>query len=87
MGNFATQDTATRIPVELIRIVDRGAYVRLDVAGPVPLVIHMPHHSFTDLQVREGNKMLVIVKPEMIHVLPPSLVGVSQNRRGGGVVD
>ena len=82
MGNFATQDTATRIPVELIRIVDRGAYVRLDVAGPVPLVIHMPHHSFTDLQVREGNKMLVIVKPEMIHVLPPSLVGASQKRRG-----
>jgi len=26
--------------------------------------------------------MLVIVKPEMIHVLPPSLVGVPQNRQG-----
>ncbi len=79
MSRLAVQDTLTRIPVELIRVVDRGAYVRLDVAGPVPLVVHLPYQAFADLRVRVGDAMLVVVQPDMIHVLPPSPAGMRPN--------
>lgn len=50
------------------RAVDRGAYVRLELGGPCPLVAHVPPVEFSQLGIAEGGEVRVAVRPESIHV-------------------
>jgi molybdate/tungstate transport system ATP-binding protein len=61
---------AAVIPVKLTRAVDRGAYVRLELDGPVGLVAHLPPRAFAELGVAEGAELLAVVRPEGVHVIP-----------------
>lgn len=58
------------LPVKIERHVDRGAYVRLDLGGPVPLIAHMPHHAFSELGAAGGGSLLATIHPGAVHVLP-----------------
>jgi len=51
------------------RSVDLGAYVRVELLGPLPLVAHMPHRAFTSLKPNPQTDLLAVVHPESVHVL------------------
>jgi hypothetical protein len=51
------------------RSVDLGAYVRVELHGPLPLVAHMPHRAFTSLKPNPQTDLLAVVHPESVHVL------------------
>jgi ABC-type Fe3+/spermidine/putrescine transport system ATPase subunit len=57
----------TRLPVRLTRIVDRGAYVRIETEGPFPLIIHLPHTE--GLQYQEGAQATAVLRSEATHLL------------------
>lgn len=69
-GNATALDTDTQIPVVLTRMLDGGAYLRVDLDGPMPLVAHTQHRTVGDLHVTEGMKLLAVVRTEGIHVVP-----------------
>jgi ABC-type Fe3+/spermidine/putrescine transport system ATPase subunit len=60
----------TVLPMRLTRSTDRGAYVRLDLAGFQPVVAHMPLASFGDLSLNDGDEVAATVAADAIHVLP-----------------
>jgi ABC-type Fe3+/spermidine/putrescine transport system ATPase subunit len=61
---------AAVLPARLVRGVDRGAYVRLELAAFLPLVAHMPAEEFALLRAGDaGTDLQVIIPPEAIHVL------------------
>ncbi|MCK5850456.1 MAG: TOBE domain-containing protein, partial [Kiritimatiellae bacterium] len=70
INNTEYQTTETLIPIKVTRIVDRGAYVRIDLDNPIPLTAHIPHYAFINLHIQEGSRITAIIKPEMIHILP-----------------
>jgi molybdate/tungstate transport system ATP-binding protein len=63
----------------LVRAVDRGTYVHLELAGARRLVAHLSPAAFTRMQVTEGMVLQVYVCPEDIHVL--SAPGREEGRR------
>ena len=64
-----TGPDVTRLPVKLIRTVDRGAYVRVELAGAVSLVAHLSYAAFTELRIAIGTELVAAVHQEVIHVL------------------
>ncbi len=65
------KNTNTQIPVKLVRVVNRGTYIRIDCSGPAPVVVHMLHDSFNKLGVSEGDKLLATIQTKTIHILSP----------------
>jgi molybdate transport system ATP-binding protein/molybdate/tungstate transport system ATP-binding protein len=57
------------IAVNHSRSVDLGAYVRVELHAPLPLVAHMPHRAFTSLKPNPQTDLLAVVHPESVHVL------------------
>ena len=55
---------------KLIRAVDRGAYVRLELTGVRPFVAHTSLAAFRQLGLTEGAAVRVIARPESMHVIP-----------------
>lgn len=64
------RDGTAAVPVRLLRAVDRGAYVRLELEGAVRLFAHLPAAAFSALGVAEGAALVAVVRPEAVHVLP-----------------
>ena len=60
---------ATLIPGAIERCVDRGAYVRVDFNGHVPLVIHISHHAVAHLTCQPGTPAHAIIHAEDVHLL------------------
>jgi ABC-type Fe3+/spermidine/putrescine transport system ATPase subunit len=60
----------TVFPVHLVRGVDRGAHVRLQLNSFMPLVSHLPVESFSRMVSRDGGALQAVVAPASIHVLP-----------------
>jgi hypothetical protein len=58
------------MPVEMVRSVDLGAYVRVDLNGAVSLVAHMSHPDFSELRAAQPAALLAVIHPEAVHVLP-----------------
>jgi ABC-type sugar transport system ATPase subunit len=58
------------LTLKLARTVDRGAYVRAELDGPVPLVVHLSHAAFSQLEAPVGAELVAEMRPETIHVLP-----------------
>jgi ABC-type Fe3+/spermidine/putrescine transport system ATPase subunit len=53
----------------LVRAVDRGTFVRLELDGSRQLVAHLSAAAFKRMHVAEGMVLSVYVSPEDIHVL------------------
>jgi len=60
---------ATVLPATIERRVDRGAYVRVDLDGPVPLVVHASHHALAHLPAEPGAAVFATIRPDHVHVL------------------
>jgi len=58
------------VPARLQRWRDCGSYVRIELDGPVNLVAHMTHAAFAELQAKHRPDVIVMLRPENIHVLP-----------------
>lgn len=54
----------------LIQTVDRGAYVRAELDGPVRLVAHLSHAAFDDLRPSIGGKLVAVIGRDSVHVIP-----------------
>lgn len=54
----------------LRRAVDRGPYVRMELAGARPLVANLSLAAFRQLNAVEGMVFQVTIPPEGVHVLP-----------------
>ncbi len=65
------------IPVQVIRAVDRGAYVRIELNGAVPLLAHVSPHDYAELGSPTSGSLLATVASDAIHVLQPSAEGKS----------
>ena len=61
---------AAAVAVRLARAVDRGAYVRLELAGSPALVAHLSPRAFAELGAAEGAELVAVIRPEAVHVLP-----------------
>ena len=61
---------ATALSVTLDRRVDQGPYVRLDLAGPLPLIAHISHHDAGHLP-KPGAPLTALVHPRHVHLMPP----------------
>lgn len=71
------------LPMEVRRTVDRGAYVRVELAGALPLVAHVSHAAAADLLLATGAALTVVVHTRHLHVIDgspaaPRLPGDSQ---------
>ncbi len=66
----AASGSAGIVAAKLVRAVDRGAYMRLELAGVRPFVAHTSLAAFRQLSLTEGAAVRVIVRPESIHVIP-----------------
>lgn len=58
------------LPVTLARVVDRGAYLRMELRGAVPLVAHLSQAAFRELAADEGTELAAVVSQEAVYVLP-----------------
>jgi ABC-type Fe3+/spermidine/putrescine transport system ATPase subunit len=58
------------IPATLVRSRDCGGYVRVELDGPVGLVVHMTHAAFADLQETHQSDVVVELDFKNIHILP-----------------
>lgn len=68
-GGSSEAKSAYAMAARLVRAVDRGAYVRLELAGSRPLVSHMSLAAFRQSGLVEGVDVRVTVRPEDIHVI------------------
>ncbi len=59
----------TVFPVKVVRSIDLGAYVRLYMDGPLPLVAHLPLPALDELGPLGQTDLLAVVPPEAVHVL------------------
>jgi ABC-type Fe3+/spermidine/putrescine transport system ATPase subunit len=57
------------LPVRIERRVDRGPYVRLDLAGPLPLVAYVSHHAAAALPDTADTELHAVLHPADIRVL------------------
>ena len=57
---------ANAVPGKATRTVDRGAYVRVELEGPLPLVVHLPRAT---LRSAGSAELIATIRPEDIHVL------------------
>ncbi len=69
-GGTGCGGPGAHLAVRLVRHVDRGAYVRAELAGAADFVAHMPYRAFAELAVSDGADLVVTVRPEAVHVLP-----------------
>ena len=60
---------ATVIPARVERRVDRGPYVRVDLDGPAPLVVHASHHAVAHLPSEPGARVYAVIHPDTVHLL------------------
>ena len=58
------------LPVEVVRTIDLGAYVRLELDGAVPLVAHMSPSAFSELTSTQASGYLALIRPKAVHILP-----------------
>jgi ABC-type Fe3+/spermidine/putrescine transport system ATPase subunit len=57
------------LPVQVVRAIDRGAYVRVELEGPVQLLSHIPPHVYQELGSPTTGRLFATVAPEAVHVL------------------
>jgi len=71
-GDRRERAGAAEMAVRVLRTTDRGAYVRLELEadGIGRLVAHLPHAESAALGAAEGERLLVLVRPSAVHVLP-----------------
>ena len=65
----AAEPGATVLAATIERRIDRGAYVRIDLNGPVPLVVHASHHALAHLPTEPGATIFATIRPDHVHVL------------------
>ena len=70
IDNCKVHKKTNQFLVQLVRTVDCGVYMRLDLSGDFPLVVYLSHYLFQELQISEGNEVMAILKINMIHVMP-----------------
>ncbi len=64
-----SDSNATILRMEIMRKVDRGAYIRLELVGPLRLVAHMPHAGLNQLEDRCRSQQEAIIPQDAVHVL------------------
>jgi len=69
-GGSSEAKSAYTMAARLVRAVDRGAYVRLELAGSRSLVSHMSLAAFRQSGLVEGVDVRASVRCEDIHVIP-----------------
>ncbi|MBN2137656.1 MAG: ABC transporter ATP-binding protein [Sedimentisphaerales bacterium] len=57
--------------VEIARYRDFGAYVKVELAGPLNLVAHLTHAAFERLQIEPGRQVKAVLPPQSIHTFHP----------------
>ena len=62
------------VTAPLLRAVDHGAYVRLELGGQPPLVAHVPPVASWGQQLSEGAQVTLVIRAENVHVLPERMV-------------
>jgi ABC-type molybdate transport system ATPase subunit len=55
---------------KIIRSRDYGAYVRVELGGPLNVVAHLTHASFAKLKAGTITDLIAVLPPANIHVLP-----------------
>jgi molybdate/tungstate transport system ATP-binding protein len=68
-GKRSSDQRVTALPVQLERVVDRGAYIRAHLSGQLNLVAHVPHHEFANLRAAESENIFAVIHPESVHVI------------------
>ncbi len=58
-----------RLPAEVQRILDRGAYQRVELDASFPLIVHAAQEELADLAIEPGMKISALIRPESIHIL------------------
>jgi ABC-type Fe3+/spermidine/putrescine transport system ATPase subunit len=66
----ADDPTAAVVPVRVIRVADRGAYVRVELDGPMQLTAHVSHAVAIALRLAEGANVHAVIQRDRVHVLP-----------------
>jgi molybdate/tungstate transport system ATP-binding protein len=57
------------IPMTIDRSVDRGPYVRVDLAGPLPLVAHVSHRDAAELPREPDAQIYAVIEPQDVYSL------------------
>jgi len=57
------------VPVEVVRAIDRGAYVRVELQGAVRLQAHIPPHDYHKLGSPRTGRLFATISPEAVHIL------------------
>jgi len=55
---------------EVKSLVDLGAYVRVELAGPLPLVAHLSRAACDQLGISVNAEVFASVRRDFVHVLP-----------------
>ena len=55
--------------VSLVRSCDYGAYVRVELDGPLNFVAHLTHAAFAELKASSNMDLKVVLRPKNIHIL------------------
>ena len=55
--------------MNVVRAVDRGAYVRVELDGAMRLLAHVSPHAYAELGAPQAGPLVATVAPDAIHVL------------------
>jgi ABC-type sugar transport system ATPase subunit len=58
-----------RVPVLLVRAVDLGNTMRVDLSGPFDVTANVTHDLFARLGAEPGQELAVLLPPEKMHVI------------------
>lgn len=58
-----------QLPAEVQRLIDRGAYQRVEVDASFPLVVHCAQEELADLALETGMNVTVLIRSESIHII------------------
>lgn len=69
LGEHASTN-ANPVPLTLKHIADCGSYFRLELQGELDLTAHLSPSEWQRLGATQGQRLLVVLPPERLHVLP-----------------
>ncbi len=55
---------------KLVRAVDRGPYLRVELEGPPPMVAYASPVAFAHLRASPGDDLAAVIPPDSVHVIP-----------------
>ena len=58
-----------QLELNIQRCSNFGAYIRLELTGSIPLVVHLSHSVYQQLRPEVGEKIIIKIKKDNIHIM------------------